>query len=198
LKSFAFIKIFLCASAPLWLNFSYSQNTDSLALKIDTVKPALPDSIKLKKHSPKMASIMSAALPGLGQIYNKKYWKVPIIYAAFAADYFAYAYNHEGYKTYKKAYLYRTDDDSTTIDEFVDLLDDETLKSERDEFRKFRDLNYIIAVGIYILNIVDASVDAHLFYFDVSDDLSLEFKPALGKGMGTAWAGIGININIKN
>jgi hypothetical protein len=141
---------------------------------------------------------MSAALPGLGQIYNKKYWKVPIIYAAFAVDFYAYTSNQKGYSTYKKAYLYRTDGNATTIDEFEGLLDDATIKNERDEFRKYRDLNFIIAAGIYVLNIIDASVDAHLFYFDVSEDLSMQINPAMGGNSNSAWAGIGISISLKN
>lgn len=162
----------------LFLNTpSHAQKADSLAIKADTVKKPIPDSLKIKKHSPKVASLMSAALPGLGQVYNKKYWKVPIVYAAFAADYYAYTYNQKGYVKYKQAYLYRTDGDSTTTDKFVGFLDETTLKNQRDEYRKYRDLNFIIAAGIYVLNIVDANVDAHLFYFDVSDDLSLHFQP---------------------
>lgn len=120
---------------------------------------------------------MSAALPGLGQVYNKKYWKVPIVYAAFAADYFAYTYNQKGYAKYKQAYIYRMDSDSSTIDEFDGILDETTIKGQRDDYRKYRDLNFIIAAGIYVLNIVDANVDAQLFYFDISDDLSFNIQP---------------------
>lgn len=176
-----------------------AQKTDSLSVKTDSSIVEIPDSLKIKKHSPRLASIMSAAIPGLGQVYNKKYWKPPIIYAAFAVDYYAYAYNQKGYEKYKQAYLYRTDGDSLTIDDFVDIYEESTLKSFRDDYRKYRDLNYIIAAGIYILNIIDANVDAHLFYFDVSDDLSLQLDPVVGYSAfgGIPVTGARIALNIK-
>lgn len=186
---------------PLWLisTFSFAQKIDSLKIKTDTISQSIPDSLKIKKHSPKLASIMSAAIPGLGQVYNKKYWKVPIIYAAFVADYFAYSYNQKGYTKYKQAYIYRTDSDSSTIDEFEGILDETNLKSFRDDYRKYRDLNFIIAAGIYVLNIIDANVDAQLFYFDVSDDLSLKVEPVIGYTAfaRNTWSGAHITISIK-
>ncbi len=185
---------------PLWLICfaSFAQKTDSLKIKTDTLVHSIPDSLKIKKHSPKVATIMSAALPGLGQFYNKKYWKIPIVYAAFIGDYIAYASNQKGYAKFKQAYIYRTDDDPNTIDEYENIYDETTLKSQRDDFRKYRDLNWIIAFGIYVLNMVDANVDAHLFYFNVSDDLSMQIKPSMGITNNLTWTGLGIAFKFKN
>ena len=189
----------------LWLIsfISFAQKIDSLNVKPDTIVHSIPDSLKIKKHSPKLAALMSTAIPGLGQVYNKKYWKVPIIYAAFTADYLAYASNQKGYLKFKQAFIYRTDNDSNTVDEYENIYDANTLKSERDDFRKYRDLNFIIAAGIYVLNIIDANVDAHLFYFNVSDDLSLNIQPmyinTLQPYMGlTMQINIHTNTSLKN
>jgi len=140
----------------------FSQNKDSLP------KPV---------HSPKKAAIMSACLPGLGQIYNRKYWKVPLVYAGLGGfGYFAW-YTGSQYKTYKTAYIYRTDNDSSTIDDFPEYSDVQ-LKENVDFYRRYRDLNIILAAGFYVLNIIDASVDAHLFTFDVSDNISFRVQPS--------------------
>lgn len=137
----------------------------------------------VKKHSAKKASIYSAIVPGLGQVYNKKYWKVPLIYAGFIGLAYAFENNQKGYSKFKTAYAYRMDEDSTTIDEFANntAYTPEYLKATRDDFRKYRDLSVIGMVGLYFLNIVDASVDAHLFDYDVSDDLTLRVQPVMIK-----------------
>lgn len=141
-----------------------------------------PDTIVLKKekkHSPSLATLMSVAVPGAGQVYNKKYWKVPIIYAGIGTSlYFAFSNNKE-YKKYKEAYVYRIDGDSTTTDDFVNVLSEENLKSNMDAFRRNRDFSFIIAGLFYVMNIIDATVDAHLFTFPVNDNLSFKLEPQL-------------------
>lgn len=134
-------------------------------------------SVARKKRSPTAASLMSMVIPGLGQTYNKKYWKVPIIYGAIGGLAYAANKNDIGYQKYKKAYINRTDEDEDTVDDYVGILTDANLESEMDKWRKARDFDFIIIGLVYFLNIVDASVDAHLFNFDVSDDLSLNINP---------------------
>ncbi|MCK4663999.1 MAG: hypothetical protein KAT68_14115 [Bacteroidales bacterium] len=134
------------------------------------------DSIKIKKHNPKLASIMSAVIPGSGQIYNQQYWKAPLIYGGFGTLIFFIKYNDIEYQKWLKAYNLRIDDDSTTMDIYPMATNDQ-LKKLRDEWRRYRDLNYIGIVFLYLLNIVDASVDAHLFDYDIGDDLSLKVEP---------------------
>lgn len=151
--------------------------------KADTIVP----------HSPHKAAVYSAILPGLGQAYNKKYWKIPLVYGGFAAFGYFIKYNHDIYQTSKLAYNHLTDGDPNT-DSYMKLkdivhfnlenpTDVENLKRglirQQDYFRRNRDLLVILTVAFYGLNIIDASVDAHFFNWDISDDLTLNLKPTL-------------------
>jgi hypothetical protein len=142
---------------------SFSQPADSL----------------LTRHSPAKASLLSAVLPGAGQVYNRKYWKVPVIYAAFAGLGYLAKWNHDRYDTFRSAYRFRVDGNPETTDDFTDLYSENDLKLLRDYYRRNRDLSLIFAGLVYVLNIVDASVDAHLFHFDVSDNLSMNLTPTV-------------------
>ena len=132
---------------------------------------------KIEIHSAKKASIYSAILPGSGQVYNKKYWKTPIIYLGIGTALYAAKWNQNEYLHYRKAFEYRTDNNDNTIDEYEDRYTETNLITIKNYYRKNRDLSYIVAAGIYLLNIIDASVSAHLFSFDVSEDLSMNIKP---------------------
>ena len=134
---------------------------------------------KVKRHSPAKATILSAVLPGAGQFYNKKYWKMPILYGGFAAVGYAIDFNQDRYLSYKNALQTRTDGDEATIDQFEGVYSEENLRTLKDFYRRNRDLTIIIGGIVYVLNIIDAHVDAHLFYFDVSDDLSMQLSPGL-------------------
>ena len=159
------------------------------------------DTISIKKtntyHSPKKAAIMSAILPGLGQAYNKKYWKIPIIYAGFAGLAYAINFNQTKYVTYHTAYKYRIDKDSTTIDAFIGQYNDDQLSSLQSYYHRYRDLSVIGATLLYVLNVIDASVDAHMFTFDVSDDLSFNIRPTLINTASVNHYTTGISFNIK-
>lgn len=132
-----------------------------------------------KQHSAKKAAWLSVALPGLGQAYNKKYWKIPILYAGVAVLVYSINFNHKEYITFKDAYNLRTDGDSTTIDKFDPRYTLENLKELKKFYRRNLEFSYIIAGAVYLLNIIDASVDANLFDFDINDDLSLRVEPAM-------------------
>lgn len=132
---------------------------------------------KIGIHSAKKASIYSAILPGAGQFYNKKYWKVPVIYLGVGATLYAARWNQNEYLHYRQAFEYRTDNDDNTIDEYVDRYTETNLITIKNYYRKNRDLSYILVAGVYLLNIIDASVDAHLFNFNINDDLSLTVHP---------------------
>lgn len=145
-------------------------------------------------HSPTKATIWSAVLPGAGQVYNKKYWKVPIIYAGFAGLGYFVKTNNDDYKIYKDAYRYRLDNDESTTDAFVGIYSDEDLVTLKNYYRRNRDLS-LIGIGIlYILNVVDASVDAHLFYFNVNDDLTMNVQPGYSSGL---FAGPSLKMSIN-
>lgn len=156
------------------------------------------DSTLKKKHSPKLASIYSAVLPGLGQAYNKKYWKIPIVYTGVAAvTYFAIANNNQ-YSKYKTAYKYRMDGDSTTVDNYVGLYNSQNLLDLRNYYRRNLELTVIAGVVVYALNIIDASVDAHLFDFDIDDNLSLKYSPLLLVQNNKITPGISLSISLKS
>ena len=120
---------------------------------------------------------MSACLPGLGQAYNKKYWKIPIIYTGIAAVSYLAILNFDSLKIYRDAFRYRTDGDPATIDNYVGRYSDDDLLQIKNIYRKNLELSIIVGAGIYALNIIDASVDAHLFKFDINDDLSMKVCP---------------------
>jgi hypothetical protein len=144
-------------------------------------------------HSPKKAAMYSAMLPGLGQAYNKKYWKIPVVYVGIGAIGYFIGWNNKNYKIYKSAFGDITDGDDNT-NSFMDLeaakyydLEDPTqynnfktgLNKQQEYYRRNRDLLIISMVGFYGLNIIDASVDAHFFDFDISENLSLNWEPTM-------------------
>ncbi|MBU0489694.1 MAG: hypothetical protein KKA07_16415 [Bacteroidetes bacterium] len=147
----------------------------------------IQDTSKIKLHSPKKAALMSALLPGLGQIYNRKYWKLPIIYGGLGTCGYIIVSNRGMFVRFRDAYRLRMDEDPLTIDEFAspDLnpegaeLTDDNLRYSRDKVRRQLEFFTVISAAIYLMNVVDASVDAHLFDFDMGDDLSLHIQPVL-------------------
>lgn len=133
-----------------------------------------------KTHSPKRASLYSAVLPGLGQAYNRKYWKMPIIYAGFGTLYFITKDNTREYKKFLEAYRYVVNKDTVPIsNEYINRYNEPQLLQGKNLYRRNVEIGYILAGALYILNIIDASVDAHLFDYDVSDNLSLRLEPVL-------------------
>ncbi len=171
--------------------FAQQITADSTIGKKTTV-----DSTALK-HSPKKAALYSALLPGLGQAYNKKYWKIPIVYAIGGVMGYFIIDNNKQYNRYKSAYLTRLDGDETTVDAFAGTYTDEDLRLLKNYYRRNRDLSYIVAGMVYVLNIVDASVDAHLFNFNVSDDLSLKISPAVSPVPQNYFAAINLRLTIN-
>lgn len=154
---------------------------------------SVPDSIQIIKpkveHSPRKATIYSAIMPGMGQIYNRKYWKLPIIYGGFVTLGYFINYNNDIYNTYKQAYADIVDTDPFT-NSYLDLNINPSLfqdakvsqlttalKGAKDSWRRYRDLVIIGTAVFYMANIIDASVDAHFFNFDISDDLTINWIP---------------------
>ncbi|MFM7766538.1 MAG: DUF5683 domain-containing protein [Bacteroidota bacterium] len=159
------------------------------------ISPCIVSAQKIEKpHSPRKATVMSAVLPGSGQAYNKKYWKIPVLYGGFAALGYAIRFNNSEYNQYKEAFKLRLDGDESTVDSYVGIYSDNDLSTLKDFYRRNRDLSIIGCGLLYILNIVDASVDAHLFGFNVSNDLSLNIAPSTVAGMNP---GLGIVLSFK-
>lgn len=131
-----------------------------------------------KKHSPTVAGYFSI-IPGGGQIYNKKYWKPPIIYLGMGiATYFAVDfYKQTSY--YKEEYIYRVNNDQPFLHPELETQHTDNVLAMRNLYRTRMEVAIAATAIIYALNIVDAVVDAHLFYFDVSDDLSMRITPSI-------------------
>ena len=136
--------------------------------------------------APAKAAFYSAVLPGLGQAYNKSYWKIPIVYGAMGTSLYFYFDNNKKYHQYRDAYKRRL---AGFHDDEFDYLDNDRLISAQRFYQRNRDLSLLITAAFYVLNIVDANVDAHLTQFNVNDKLSfapdiyqneLNFKPNLG------------------
>ena len=143
------------------------------------------------KPDPKRAMWLAIVIPGAGQIYNRKYWKLPIVYGGFLGCAYAMRWNNQMYMDYSQAYLDIEDNDPNTksYTQFLHLGSEITssnedrykqiFKSRKDKYRRWRDLSFFAMLGVYALSIIDAYVDASLSSFDISDDLSLHLEPAV-------------------
>lgn len=170
---------------------------DALAQTIDSVDT----DVKSKKrtgegHSVKVATLLSL-IPGAGQIYNRKYWKVPIIYAGFGAVAYFVDLNNKSYQLYQDEFAGRILNDTSCVNPALCIYGESDIKELRDYYRKFLDVSIISGIGLYVLNIIDANVDAHLFYFDVSDDLSLKISPAPIRAGNTEYLGVKLALKFR-
>ena len=147
--------------------------------------------------SPARAAFYSAVLPGLGQAYNGKYWKIPIVYTALGVGVYFYLENDQQYDRYRTAYKQRLAGD---LDEFTDengspILSTAALIDAQKFYQRNKEISILVTVGIYALNIIDANVDAHLQQFNVSEDLS--FRPSLNFDRVTGKTDYGISLNFR-
>lgn len=140
---------------------------------------------------PKRAMWLAIVVPGAGQIYNRKYWKLPIVYGGFLGCAYAWRWNNQMYRDYSQAYMDIMDDDPNTqsYNQFLhlgmEITDDNKeryqnlFKRRKDYYRKYRDLSIFCLIGVYALSVIDAYVDASLSQFDISKDLSLKIEPSI-------------------
>jgi len=184
------IRLLLFFLSPLLLQSAIAQEKiknsgekDSTSISVKKSTGNRYDSA-LKAHSPKKAAMLSAIFPGLGQIYNKKYWKLPIVYGALGTCGVVFFYNLKNYKDTKFAYRVKYNmrvnhTDSTLfpqIEPKLKPLSEESLRFYRNQFRRDIDYSTLVFILLWGLNVVDATVDAHLKSFDVSPELSLRLK----------------------
>ncbi|MES2622150.1 MAG: DUF5683 domain-containing protein [Bacteroidota bacterium] len=158
------------------------------------------DSVTRRKyrHRPLYAALFSMALPGLGQAYNKKYWKIPIFYAGFGGLGYAIYYTGSNFRGYRNAYRLQVDEDAATYGEYKGVDDAATLKEYRNFFKRNLDITVICTAVWYILNIVDATVDAHLFDWNMKDDLNVRWQPTFFTGQANyPQANTGIKITLS-
>lgn len=166
------------------------KNIEGVEILLDN--PASPPElgkVRTFNPDPQRALWMSALCPGLGQIYNRRYWKLPIVVGAFVGLSYGASWNNRMYKDYSKAYRDVMDDDPDThsyMDFFPPTVKESDLdmawlqkimKSKRDYYRRYKEICVIAMVGVYLLNVVDAYVDASLAHFDISPDLTLDMSP---------------------
>ena len=175
----------------LSLPLLHAQDTLQMAPREDTLilKQDLPDpiiieqssqtAVRTRKHSPKTATWL-ALIPGAGQAYNHKYWKMPIVYAGFGATFYFAVTNKDDYHLYRDAYDYKMGTKTDVSDKAIEEANKYTpdnLITLRDYYRRNMELSWIIAAAWYVVQIIDANVDAHFFYYEISDDLTLHVEP---------------------
>ena len=171
------LTVLVLFSMIFYSNKSYSQNNDTLQNYPGTVIIKETNTVS-NFHSPKKAAIMSAALPGLGQIYNKSYWKLPIVYGGISAGVYMIIDNNNMYQKYREAYILRKEG-SPDMDDSFSNYSTENLRILKNYYWDQRDLFIIVTALFYTINILDAIVDAHFYNFDISEDLSLKIQPII-------------------
>ncbi len=167
-----------------------SLKTDFKEQGIVLTDPMVEKRKPINPLAPGKAAFYSAVFPGMGQIYNKRYWKVPIVYGALGFGIYIYAWNDDKYDRFRTAFKRRQA--GFKDDEFYDIrtpndgvlpaepdLSNQALQDAQNRYQRDRDLALVVTIGLYILNIVDANVDAHLKQFNIDDDLSFDMQPYL-------------------
>lgn len=175
----------------------HKNDTIHLVDEDSSLSGTVDTSINVDKHHPRLALISSAIIPGLGQVYNRKYWKVPIIYGVGAGLYYGFDFNHSKYLRYQKAYTQLYNEKEVTDEELADLKLS-SLEDGRDYYRRNRDYVIIFMGLLYVANVVDAMVDAYLFNYDVSRDLAIRLEPTILPPLPntyTATCGLSLKIN---
>jgi len=178
---------------------AYCQSNDTL---VTAYEVTAMDSIFVNEHSAHKATLYSMALPGLGQAYNKKYWKIPIVYAGFGVFYYLIRFNDKEYKAWRAAYYHTLNNKNglePPINEYEEKYSDDPdfLKANKDFHRRNRDLNYILTAFWYLLNVVDATVDAHLYTWEVDENLSFRLEPQIYNGFTSYKPAGGLKLSIR-
>ncbi len=198
-EDFAVMDSLAKVDAKLLLGDSITATYDSLSLANDSLSVVVKKKNKKKekrdwntwKPDPQRALWLALVLPGAGQIYNRKFWKLPIIYGGFMGCIYALTWNNMMYKDYSQAYLDIMDDDPGTAsyNKFLHLGKQITpeneeqyvkiFKNRKDKYRRWRDMSFFVMLGVYAISVIDAYVDAELSVFDISKDLSLKVEPTV-------------------
>ncbi len=177
----------------LTLSFSYAQEDAVLQIK-DTI---IGNSRAIDPLSPSKAAFYSAVLPGLGQAYNKKYWKIPIVYGVLGSGVYLYTFNNNNYNRARSAFKLMKDGKPHEFDGVGDhiLLSEDALIRAQKAYKKDRDLSLLLTTALYFLQILEASTNAHLLQHNIDNNLSI--NPYLIKDVTTNKAIVGASINFK-
>jgi len=182
------------------LSLAHVQGQDSIAVNKATSESEITipsKAIEPKLHSPRRALLLSTFLPGAGQIYNKKYWKAPLIWGGFVALGFSLDFNIFAYRTYRTAYIARTDNDVLTTDTTFGILTDAQVLSNTKFYHRKVNLTFVGFALLYTANLIDAYVDGHLFQFDVGEDIAIHWNPSFYDLSARSFsAGIQLRMNL--
>lgn len=176
-----------------------AQEQDSVTVSTEQVLRGTDEEFRpYDPLAPARAAFYSAVLPGLGQAYNGRYWKIPIVYAALGVGTYFYISNDNEYHRYRDAYRIRLA--GGTNDEFSDengapLISDSGLQDAQEFYQRNKEVSLLVLIGLYALNIIDANVDAHLQQFNVSENLAV--KPAYNFNTFTGKTDFGLSLNFK-
>jgi len=179
----------------------FAQEADTFTLKEDGLLIIKDSVVPLEKYNPlapQKAAFYSAVLPGLGQAYNKKYWKIPIIYAGMGAGVYFYLQNDQDYNRFRSAYKRRLagfTDDEFYGDNEEPIISSQRLIDAQKTAQKNKDISIIVSLVFYLLNIIDANVDSHFRQFNVNNDLSL--KPKLNFNPVNAQSNYGLSFTYR-
>ena len=179
---------FLCCVSIYGQDDQKTTTTDTL-----TAETITEISEPINPLSPAKAAFYSAVLPGLGQAYNKKYWKIPIVYAALGTGVYFYVSNNKEYNRYRDAYKRRLA--GFEDDEFFNKVNLDGLQRAQKFYRKNKEISLLVTIGLYALNIIDANVDAHLLQYNVNDNLTL--VPHFKVNELDAKSDVGLTLNFK-
>jgi hypothetical protein len=187
-----------------------AQMRDTLDIAMEPVSELQIEEVY--RHSPHKASMYAAIFPGLGQVYNKKYWKLPILYGGIGGMAYGIHFNTKYYNLYRSAYrdfLIRDPGNTSyekvlpstlTIEDVHGSYADwfqRALQSKRRYYKRYRDMTYIGMFAIYVISIIDASVDAHFYDFDISDDLSFRLEPAILSPFPDSGSAFGLQMQFR-
>lgn len=176
------------------ITFSFAQKND---LYISDTIQIVDEGIN--PLAPSTAAFYSAIIPGLGQAYNKKYWKIPIVYAAIGTSTGFYIYNNKKYNKYRDAFKLMKANKPHEFDglDGNSLLSEESLERAQKRFKEDRDLSLFITIGLYVLNIVEASVDAHLMQLNTDDNLSFNPNITINPITNNIVAGVSVSYSFN-
>lgn len=201
-KKSLFLSLFLsCLLSNFVLGQSRRDSTSTVTVTGDTLivntSNEIREVIDTLENRPNTAALFSAALPGLGQAYNGKYWKIPLIYGGGVVIGYYINYNNQLYRQYRDGLLALKDGDPRTVPIYPDL-DENDYQRQVDYWRRNRDLLFITALFVYVLNIVDAHVDAHMQLFTVDEDISVKLEPSFGQtAMQTNLIGLSLKLRFN-
>jgi hypothetical protein len=194
------VSIFIFISLYFFSVETTAQSTNSITTSEKINSTDSSNKKKIKKFSTRTATLRSAMIPGWGQIYNKKYWKLPLVYGGLGITAGVFQYNVKNYNLLRQAFSYRTDTISANdalIDPRFKNLSTNAIQSYRTSFRQNVDYTVLFFIAFWGLNVIDATVDANLKAFDVNDNLSLQIKQGYSPMANTTGLSLVLDIHSK-